>query len=78
MVRIIKTLTIGIRPQFSKELDYELKKLGIEPIKTEFYKTEFMGKEMSRYYAIIQCYEKEEKELLKCLKIFNHDTTVKY
>ena len=37
MVTIIKAMTIGIRPQHSKELDKLLNDLGVRPINTRFF-----------------------------------------
>lgn len=77
MKLIVKTITIGVSSKFAKELDYGLKDLGIEPIISDFYETEFMGKEVSKYYVQVQCDCKEEAILLDWLNnVFKHEVAV--
>lgn len=79
MVRIIKTITIGIRFQSAKELDSLLHNLGIYPLHVEFYETNVMGHKLCRYYVKVQCTVDEEKRLLYCLdNEFKHDVTLLY
>lgn len=79
MVRIIKTMTIGIKYQSAKELDSLLNNLGIYPLHVDFYETNVMGHKVCRYYAKVQCTEDEEKRLLYCLNNeFKHDVTLLY
>lgn len=79
MVRIIKTMTIGIRYQSAKELDSLLNNLGIYPLHVDFYETNVMEHKICRYYVKVQCTEDEEKRLLYCLNNeFKHDVTLLY
>ena len=93
MVRIIKTMTIGIKYQSAKELDGLLNNLGIYPLHVDFYETNVMGTvnicecvrlnvmghKICRYYVKVQCTEDEEKRLLYCLNNeFKHDVTLLY
>ena len=54
MVRIIKTMTIGIKYQSAKELDGLLNNLGIYPLHVDFYETNVMGHKICRYYVKVQ------------------------
>ena len=79
MVRIIKTMTIGIKYQSAKEFDGLLNNLGIYPLHVDFYETNDMGHKICRYYVKVQCTEDEEKRLLYCLNNeFKHDVTLLY
>lgn len=79
MVRIIKTMTIGIKYQSAKELDGLLNNLGIYPLYVDFYETNVMRHKIRRYYVKVQCTEDEEKRLLYCLNNeFKHDVTLLY
>ena len=68
MVRIIKTMTIGIKYQSAKELDSLLNNLGIYPLHVDFYETNVMGHKVCRYYVKVQCLNNE----------FKHDVTLLY
>lgn len=79
MVTIVKKMTIGIRPQYSKELDKLLNQLGLFPTKTEFYETKVMEHRLCGYYVEVLCNEYEEEKLLYCLNNeFKYNVTVKY
>lgn len=74
---IFKHLIIGVKVDYTKELNEVLAKLNIPVEKIDFYETEFHGRNLSRCYIRVLVSKFDEIKLLNYLdKDFNHNVSI--